>query len=132
MNEPIKRDLFPLPLRACTRVSPFNKKIMTPPPLYLRQNPKQKQFFDAFPIATLAFQSELWLAEDEITPMSKFVAQMLLGTALLLRQDVIIQGDFFNRASPDNISRLDPPNFAWTAPSQIFLSVGIIFTLLDI
>ena len=55
---------------------------MTPPPLYLRQNPKQKQFFDAFPIATLAFQSEHWLAEDEITLMSKIFAQILLGTAL--------------------------------------------------
>ena len=29
-----------------------------------------------------------------------------------------IQGDFFNWASPENVSRLAPPKFAWTAPPQ--------------
>ena len=31
-----------------------------------------------------------------------------------------IQGDFFNWASPENVSRLAPPKFAWTGPPLIF------------
>ena len=27
-----------------------------------------------------------------------------------------IQGDFFNWASPENVSRLAPPKFAWSGP----------------
>ena len=27
-----------------------------------------------------------------------------------------VQGDFFNWASPENVSRLAPPKFAWTGP----------------
>ena len=35
----------------------------------------------------------------------------------------IIQGDFFNWASPENVSRLAPPKFAWSGPPLNFLSV---------
>ena len=31
-----------------------------------------------------------------------------------------IQGDFFNWASPENVSRLAPPKFAWTGPPPNF------------
>ena len=34
-----------------------------------------------------------------------------------------IQGDFFNWASPKNVSRLAPPKFAWSGPPLNFLSV---------
>ena len=27
-----------------------------------------------------------------------------------------VQGDFFNWASPENVSRLAPPKFAWSGP----------------
>ena len=43
----------------------------------------------------------------------------------------LIQGDFFNWASPENVSRLAPPKFAWTGPPLNCLSVGIIFTSPD-
>ena len=32
----------------------------------------------------------------------------------------IIQGDFFNWDSPENVSRLAPPKFAWTGPPPNF------------
>ena len=32
----------------------------------------------------------------------------------------IIQGDFFNWPSPENVSRLAPPKFAWTGPPPNF------------
>ena len=32
----------------------------------------------------------------------------------------LIQGDFFNWASPENVSRLAPPKFAWTGPCPNF------------
>ena len=35
----------------------------------------------------------------------------------------ILQGDFFNWASPENFSRLAPPKFAWSGPPLNFLSV---------
>ena len=31
-----------------------------------------------------------------------------------------IQGDFFNWPSPENVSRLAPPKFAWTGPPPNF------------
>ena len=43
----------------------------------------------------------------------------------------LIQGDFFNWASPENVSRLPPPKFAWTGSPLNFLGVGIIFTSQD-
>ena len=43
-----------------------------------------------------------------------------------------IQGDFFNWPSPENVSRLAPPKFAWTGPPPLIsLSVGITFTSPD-
>ena len=33
---------------------------------------------------------------------------------------IYIQGDFFNWPSPENVSRLAPPKFAWTGPPLIF------------
>ena len=42
-----------------------------------------------------------------------------------------VQGDFFNWPSPENVSRLAPPKFAWTGPPLNFVSVGIIFTSPD-
>ena len=35
----------------------------------------------------------------------------------------IVQGDFINWASPENVSRLAPPKFAWSGPPLDFLSV---------
>ena len=43
----------------------------------------------------------------------------------------VLQGDFFNWPSPENVSRLAPPKFAWTGPPLNFVSVGIIFTSPD-
>ena len=43
----------------------------------------------------------------------------------------MLQGDFFNWASPENVSRLAPPQICLDWPSLNFLSVGIIFTSPD-
>ena len=32
----------------------------------------------------------------------------------------VVQGDFFNWDSPENVSRLAPPKFAWTGPPPNF------------
>ena len=40
-------------------------------------------------------------------------------------------GWFFNWPSPENVSRLAPPKFAWTGPPLNLVSVGIIFTSPD-
>ena len=38
----------------------------------------------------------------------------------ILATCLIIQGDFFNWPSPENVSRLAPPKFAWTGPPPNF------------
>ena len=35
-------------------------------------------------------------------------------------EEKYIQGDFFNWPSPENVSRLAPPKFAWTGPPPNF------------
>ena len=45
---------------------------------------------------------------------------------------IFVQHDFFNWASPENVSRLASLKFAWTGPPFLnFLGVGIIFTSPD-
>ena len=37
-------------------------------------------------------------------------------TPFFSHEPIKIQGDFFNWASPENVSRLAPPKFAWSGP----------------
>ena len=41
-----------------------------------------------------------------------------LGQILIISSEkgTVVQGDFFNWASPENVFRLAPPKFAWTGP----------------
>ena len=50
---------------------------------------------------------------------------------MVFKENLFIQGGFFNWPSPENVSRLPPPKFAWTGPPLISLSVGIMLRSSD-
>ena len=54
----------------------------------------------------------------------------IFETNLNIYESRILQGDFFNWASPENVSRLAPPNLLGLGLLN-FLGVGIIFTSPD-
>ena len=56
----------------------------------------------------------VWLKKSSMT------GPPLSNTFFLSFDTILIQGDFFNWPSPENVSRLAPPKFAWTGPPPNF------------